>query len=197
MWMRGSGRCAALLAVVLVAACGGSPAPAPSSAPAPPPCTPDTGTVDWDEPASTPSLLHVVARYLDDDRTTWRDLLDRPFTPEVTGDGTDRTWVPTLARSLGELHNLNLGASASPATELESLHEMLEGSTQPGWVLAYSGTSVVEAGFRVACGAGAAPISGTLTTWNSIDAGFLSCADTSAKDEPTTFPDIWTYCPTE
>jgi hypothetical protein len=192
--MRGPGRCAALLAVVLLAACGGSPAPEPSASAAPPACTPDTGTIDWGELTSTPSLLQVVARYLDADRTTWRDLLDRPFAPEVTGDGTDRTWIPTLARSLGELRNLNLGADASPATELESLHTMLEGSTQRGWVLGYSGTSLVEAGFRVTCGGGAAPVSGRLTTWNSIDTGFLACADPPA---PSSYPEVRDYCPAD
>ncbi|WP_157240350.1 hypothetical protein [Catenuloplanes japonicus] len=195
--MRSPGRCAALLTAVLLTGCGGSPAPGPSASPAPPPCTPDTGTIAWDAPASTPTLLQVVARFLNDDLTTWRDLVDRPITPEVTGDGTDRTWIPTLARSLGEHLNLSLGAASSPDSELESLRTMLEGSTQKGWVLGYSGTSVVKAGFRVTCGGGSTPVAGTLTTWNSIDAGFLSCDDTAARDQPSDYGEVWTYCPTD
>ncbi|GAB7042852.1 MULTISPECIES: hypothetical protein [Catenuloplanes] len=191
-------RAAPIAALLALTACGGSPAPAPTDPPAPPPCTPDTGTVDWDEPTSTPSLLHVVARYRDDTRTTWRDLLDRPFTPEVTGDGTDRSWIPTLARSLGERHNLSLGPDSSPGDELTRLHTMLENSTQHGWLLAYSGTTLVEAGFRVTCGTAApTPITGTLTTWNSMDSGFLSCADQDARDDPAAYPDAWDHCPTD
>ncbi|MDR7273712.1 hypothetical protein [Catenuloplanes atrovinosus] len=190
---------AAVVAVLGIgpAGCGGEPAPEPSASAAPPVCTPEGGTVDWSEPRSTPSLLHVVARFRDESITTWRDLLDRPFTPEVTGDETDPTWIPPLARSLGELRNLNLGETASPADELAELHTMLEGSTTPGWVLGYTGTTIVEAPFRVSCGsADPTPITGTLTTWHSLDSGFLSCTDEAARDDPTTYPDIWTYCPT-
>ncbi|MDQ0369455.1 hypothetical protein [Catenuloplanes indicus] len=189
-------RVAAFAALLALTACGGSPAPAPTTSPPPPPCTPDTGAVDWDEPSSTPALLHVVARYRDDTRTTWRDLLDRPFTPEVTGDGTDRSWIPTLARSLGELRNQSLGPDTSPQDELTQLHTMLENSTQHGWLLAYTGTTLVEAAFRVTC-APSTPITGTLTTWNSMDSGFLACADATARDTPAAYPDVWDYCPTD
>lgn len=189
-------RVTVIVTLLALTACGGSPAPAPTDSPPPPPCTPDAGTVAWDELSSTPSLLHVVARYRDDRRTTWRDLLDRPFTPEVTGNGTDRSWVPALARSLGELHNLNLGADTSPRDELTRLHTMLENSTQRGWILGYTGTTLIETGFRVSCGAGP-PIAGTLTTWNSMDSGFLPCADPKARDDADAYPDAWEYCPTD
>jgi hypothetical protein len=142
--------------------------------------------VRWSAPATSHRLTQVTLfRVVPEDAATHtgKVVLDEPLAPSVTGLTVPAHWPAELARSLRAEtgHDVRSG----PAVMADGGYTIpMDGGPEDPAIpetLWYAGVEAVSADFTVAC---AAPVSGTFTSWTTLDYGGVACGGSEQPIEP-------------
>ncbi|MFG1992035.1 hypothetical protein ACGFJ7_18860 [Actinoplanes sp. NPDC048988] len=165
----------ALAALMMAGACARADAE-PAVTPVPSGCEPTAETLTWSAVTTTPVLTQVTLFRADELASggAGRRLLDKPFTPSVTGVDAPG-WLTALGASLARKTGRPVHTTA-PSAEGQSFGY---GSGAGPADVVYTGVDRVTADFEVRCGT---TVRGRLQGWSRTVAGGQSCAGDITTD---------------
>jgi hypothetical protein len=160
----------ALSVLLLAGACARTDA-GPPVAPVPAGCAPTGDLLTW-SPARTTAGLIEATLYGADALVAGKagtPLLDRPFTPSITGVAAPASWLAELGSSLARETKKPVRTTAPSA---EGQRFGMASGPEPVPVVLYTGIDQVSADFEVRCDP---VVRGTFHAWSKTLAGGVAC----------------------